>query len=117
MMTGKGGSMPDESRTGKRFPLELPIRIQEKESAEELKAVTGNVSSAGVYVRGTNPAWQIGSKVDFEITLPANAAGADHDILIRCHGRVIRVDKDPAAETNDSCGVACIIDNYKFVRN
>jgi len=104
-----------DSRTGKRFPLELPIRIQEEESAEELNAVTGNVSSAGVYVRAANAAWQVGSKVDFEITLPANAAGAEHDILIQCHGRVVRVDKDPGA--NESCGVACVIDKYQFVRN
>jgi len=104
-----------ESRTGKRFPLELPIRIQEEESAKELNAVTGNVSSAGVYVRATNAAWQIGSKVDFEITLPANAAGADHDVQIRCQGRVVRVDKAP--DDGESCGVACIIDKYQFVRN
>lgn len=103
-----------ESRTGKRFPLELPIRIHEAESAEELEAVTGNVSSAGVYVRA-NAAWEIGSKVDFEITLPAEATAADHDVRIRCQGRVVRVDKQ--AEDNESCGVACIIDKYHFVRN
>lgn len=104
-----------ESRTGRRFPLELPIRIQEEESAQEMSTVTGNVSSAGVYVRATNPSWQVGSKVDFEITLPATAAGADHDVLIRCQGRVVRVDKN--ADEDQSCGVACIIDKYQFVRN
>lgn len=102
-----------QTRTGKRFPLELPIRIHESESAEELQAVTGNVSSAGVYVRA-NAAWQIGSKVDFEITLPADAAAADHDIRVRCQGRVVRVDQ-PAKE-GENCGVACIIDKYHFVR-
>lgn len=103
-----------ESRTGKRFPLELPIKIHEAESAEEVETVTGNVSSAGVYVRA-NTAWEIGSKVDFEITLPAEAAAAEHDVRIRCQGRVVRVDK-PEAEGED-CGVACIIDKYHFVRN
>jgi hypothetical protein len=102
-----------ETRTGKRFPLELPIRIHEAESAEELQGVTGNVSSAGVYVRA-NAAWEIGSKVDFEITLPADAVAADHDVSIRCQGRVVRVDK-PASD-GENCGVACIIDKYHFVR-
>ncbi len=102
-----------ESRTGKRFPLELPIRIHETESAEELEAVTGNVSSAGVYVRA-NTAWEIGSKVDFEITLPAEATAADQDVRIRCQGRVVRIDKPE--DDNESCGVACIIDKYHFVR-
>jgi PilZ domain len=104
-----------ESRTGKRFPLELPIRIQEEESAEELNTITGNVSSAGVYVRSANAAWQVGSKVEFEITLPATAAGADQDVRIQCRGRVVRVDKEPSA--GESCGFACIIDKYQFVRN
>lgn len=102
-----------ELRTGKRFPLELPIRIHEAESAEELSTVTGNVSSAGVYLRA-NAVWEIGSKVDFEITLPAEAAAADHDVRIQCEGRVVRVDK-PADEA-ENCGVACIIDKYHFVR-
>ncbi len=103
-----------ESRTGKRFPLELPIKIHEAESAEEVETVTGNVSSAGVYLRA-NTAWQIGSKVDFEITLPAEAAAAEHDVRIKCQGRVVRVDK-PESE-GENCGVACIIDKYHFVRN
>ncbi len=102
-----------ELRTGKRFPLELPIRIHEAESAEELEAVTGNVSSAGVYVRA-NAAWELGSKVDFEITLPADAAAADHDIRIRCQGRVVRVDRP--SDEDENRGVACIIDKYHFVR-
>ncbi len=102
-----------ESRTGKRFPLELPIRIHDVESAEELETVTGNVSSAGVYVRA-NAAWEIGSKVDFEITLPADATAADHDVRIRCEGRVVRVDKP--GDGSEKHGIACIIDKYHFVR-
>lgn len=107
--------MPD-SRTGKRFPLELPIRIHEADSPEELNGVTGNVSSAGVYVRA-NAAWKIGSRVEFEITLPAEAAAAKQDVQIRCHGRVVRVDKGAAEAPNKRYGVACVIDKYEFVRD
>lgn len=106
--------MPD-LRTGKRFPLELPIRIHEADSEEELKGTTGNVSSAGVYVRA-NTSWKIGSKVEFEITLPAEAAGAKQDVRVRCRGRVVRVDKN-TTDNNGRCGVACVIDKYEFVRD
>lgn len=107
--------MPD-ARTGKRFPLELPIRIHETDSPEELEGVTGNVSSAGVYVRANAP-WKIGSRVEFEITLPAEAAAAEHDVQIRCRGRVIRVDKGATETEADRYGVACVIDKYEFVRD
>lgn len=103
-----------ESRTGKRFPLELPIRIHEADSAEETEGVTGNVSSAGVYVRANAP-WRVGSPVEFEITLPAEAAAAERDVQIRCRGRVVRVDKT-VVDANGKCGVACVIDKYEFVR-
>lgn len=102
-----------DSRTCKRFPLELPISIHEADSSDELKSTTGNVSSAGVYLRA-NAAWKIGSKVEFEIILPAEATAAQNDIRVRCRGRVVRVDK--AASDAGRCGVACIIDKYEFVR-
>lgn len=104
-----------ESRTGKRFPLELPIRMHEADSAEELHGITGNVSSAGVYVRA-NAAWKVGSRVEFDITLPAEAAAAKHDVQIRCRGRVVRVENTTALDAKDKCGVACVIDKYEFVR-
>ncbi len=104
--------MPD-SRTGKRFPLELPISIHEADSSDEVRATTGNVSSAGVYLRA-NAQWKIGSKVEFEITLPAEATAAQNDVRVRCRGRVIRVDK--AQSEAGRCGVACVIDKYEFVR-
>jgi hypothetical protein len=103
-----------ESRTGKRFPLELPIRIHEADSADEMEGLTGNVSSAGVYVRANAP-WKIGSRVEFEITLPAEAAASKRDVQIRCRGRVIRVD-NTEVDSGGKCGVACIIDKYEFVR-
>jgi hypothetical protein len=105
--------VPD-SRTGKRFPLELPIRIHEANSAQEMEGTTGNVSSAGVYVRANAP-WKVGSRVEFEITLPAEAAASKHDVQIKCRGRVVRVDKTTSDSPAD-CGVACVIDKYEFVR-
>ena len=40
-----------DARTGKRFPLELPIKIHKGEASGESSGVTGNLSAAGVYIR------------------------------------------------------------------
>jgi hypothetical protein len=101
------GGLVSEARTGKRFPLELPIKIQGVEQG----SVTGNMSAAGVYIRG-NPALDIGSNVEFEIALPPELTGGNEHVIVQCKGRVVR--KDPGA--GESHGVACVIDTYDFVR-
>jgi hypothetical protein len=101
------GGLVSEARTGKRFPLELPIKIQGVEQG----SVTGNMSAAGVYIRG-NPALDIGSNVEFEIALPPELTGGTEHVVVQCKGRVVR--KDPGA--GDAHGVACVIDTYDFVR-
>jgi len=57
----------EEARTGKRFPLELPIKIHQETSGDS-KGVTGNLSAAGVFIRA-DASLAIGSPVEFEITL------------------------------------------------
>ena len=59
--------MAEEARTGKRFPLELPIKIHKGETGADSKGVTGNLSAAGVYIRA-DASMEIGSPVEFEIT-------------------------------------------------
>jgi hypothetical protein len=102
----KGGPV-SEARTGKRFPLELPIKIHGVDQG----SVTGNMSAAGVYIRG-NPALEIGSNVEFEIALPPELTGGNENVIVQCKGRVVRKD----AGSGDSQGVACVIDTYDFVR-
>jgi PilZ domain len=101
------GGPVSEARTGKRFPLELPIKIHGVEKG----SVTGNMSAAGVYIRG-NPALEIGSNVEFEIALPPELTGGSEHVVVQCKGRVVR--KDPGA--GETHGVACVIDSYDFVR-
>jgi len=96
-----------EARTGKRFPLELPIKIQGVEQG----STTGNMSAAGVYIRG-NPALDVGSSVEFEIALPPELTGGNEHVVVQCKGRVVR--KDAVGE--EPQGVACVIDSYDFVR-
>ena len=99
-----------ESRTGKRFPLQLPITIQSK-SADKHKGTTSNVSAAGVYLE-TDTDLAIGSSVKFDIRLPKDVLGTKADVTIHCTGRVVRKED---AKGNLS-GLACVIDDYKFKR-
>ena len=86
--------MGEEARTGKRFPLELPIKIHKEEggAASDAKGITGNLSAAGVYIRA-DASMEIGSPVEFEITLPPEMTGGQENVTIQCKGRVVRSDE------------------------
>jgi hypothetical protein len=110
----RGGTVSEEARTGKRFPLELPIKIHQAETSGESKGVTGNLSAAGVYIRA-DASLDIGSPVEFEITLPPEMTGGTENVKIQCKGRVVRADETGSG--GEGRGVACVIDSYEFVRN
>jgi len=110
---GRGGLVSD-ARTGKRFPLELPIKIHKEQEGADHTGVTGNLSAAGVYIRA-DAALEIGSSVEFEIALPPEMTGAKENVVIQCRGRVVRADE--ASGSKDARGVACVIDSYDFVRH
>jgi hypothetical protein len=117
--------MSEEARTGKRFPLELPIKIHGKGGDDS--ATTGNMSAAGVYIMADLDL-AVGSNIEFDITLPAKVLGTPGDVEVHCTGRVVRKDAGSAAaagagaNSNSSSkrkkknGVACVIDQYKFIR-
>jgi hypothetical protein len=112
-----GGGIVAEARTGKRFPLELPIKIHKTDTPGESKGVTGNLSAAGVYIRADS-SMEIGTPVEFEIALPPEMTGAKENVIIQCRGRVVRTDEPaPGSKAGDARGVACVIDSYEFVRN
>jgi hypothetical protein len=103
-------------RTGKRFPLSLPITIRNKRSPKNENALTRNVSAAGVYIQA-NANLEIGAIIEFDITLPPEVVGAPTGVDIHCKGRVVRLDGEkPKGKKNSKNGVACVIDHYKFVR-
>jgi len=106
--------VPEEARTGKRFPLELPIKIHKEGASADAKGTTGDLSAAGVYIRA-DAALEIGSPVEFEITLPPDVTGGRESVVIQCKGRVVRA--DPTGTSAEGKGVACVIDSYEFVRN
>jgi PilZ domain len=110
-----------EARTGKRFPLHLPIKIHKEDTAGIASAMTngmtGDLSAAGVYIRA-DAALEVGSPVEFEISLPPEVTGGKEDVVIQCRGRVVRTDEPKGSgEAGDNRGVACVIDSYEFVRN
>jgi hypothetical protein len=111
------GGVVTEARTGKRFPLHLPIKIHKEDTAVESSGMTGDLSAAGVYIRA-DAALEVGSPVEFEITLPPEVTGGKDNVVIQCRGRVVRTDEPNAsAGSGDNRGVACVIDSYEFVRN
>ena len=110
----RGGFVSSEARTGKRFPLELPIKIHRAEEGSQHSGVTGNLSAAGVYIRA-DASLEVGSNVEFEIALPPEVTGAKENVIVQCRGRVVRTD-EPGSAT-DTRGVACVIDSYDFIRH
>jgi hypothetical protein len=109
------GGLVSEARTGKRFPLELPIKIHRADEGGDHSGTTGNLSAAGVYIRA-DASLEVGSTVEFEIALPPEVTGAKENVVIQCRGRVVRTD-EPAGGSKDVRGVACVIDSYDFVRH
>ena len=110
----KGGRVAEEARTGTRFPLHLPIKIHKGETGGDASGTTGNLSAAGVYIRA-DASMEVGSPVEFEITLPPEMTGGQENVTIQCKGRVVRADETGAS--GEGRGVACVIDSYEFVRN
>ncbi len=100
-----------DSRTGRRFPLSLPVKIKHASSARSHAATTDNLSAAGVFI-STNLPFRKGAKLNFQITLPAPFIGAANNVEVNCAGRVVRVDEKSRGKRR---GVACVIDRYQFV--
>ncbi len=103
-----------DARTGKRFPLELPITIHTAETNQDVKGFTSNLSAAGVYVRAEG-SMEVGANIEFQIALPAEVTGGGNPVVLQCKGRVVR--SDGPTDSDGHQGVACVIDSYEMVRN
>ena len=109
-----------EARTGKRFPLRLPITIRKPKSSRKHRGATSDVSAGGAYF-SADADFEVGSTIEFAITLPHRALGTRKDVELHCSGRVVRAESAPKAPRKGKKkpgpkGLACIIDQYKFVR-
>lgn len=108
-----------ESRTGKRFPIKLPITIRDVKTSRRHRALTKDLSAAGVAIQGGAPL-RVGSRIEFEIKLPGKVIGIGRDVELLCRGRVVRSEAAAKGKGKKKgkaqSGLACVIDQYKFIR-
>ncbi len=101
-----------DARTGRRFPVHIPVRVGDSPASAEHIGLTENISSSGAYFWLDTPP-EIGSIIECEMTIPSKTIGARSDVTLRCLARVIRTD---TPKKGNQTGVACVIDSYEFVR-
>ena len=96
-----------EVRCAVRFPLTLPVVVSA--GADEHTALTRNVSASGVLFEMNSPL-RVGEGIHFSLRMPGGVLGTPHDVLVDCHGRVVRCSMSQAQSH-----VAATIDEYQFV--
>jgi hypothetical protein len=101
-----------DARTGRRFPVHIPVRVGDTPASAEYVGTTENISTSGAYFWLDTPP-EIGSIIECEMTIPSKTIGARSDVTLRCLARVVRTD---APSKGAQTGVACVIDSYEFVR-
>ena len=100
-------SAGQEVRCAVRFPLTLPVVIST--GKKEYTALTNNVSASGVLFEMNIPL-RVGEGIDFSLRMPGEILGTSQDILVHCHGRVVR-----CSMSQSQSQVAATIDEYEFV--
>jgi hypothetical protein len=98
-------------RTSRRFPVHLPLKLLGNQSLPA--GSTENISAAGVYL-WVDGELEVGSSIEFEVTIPRDSIAASRDVQLHCTGRIVRCDPDPEVGRT---GVACVLEGYEFVRN
>jgi len=96
-------------RSSVRFPLKLAVDVR-TDQTRAVHAETQDISAGGVmfYVHAD---MAVGSKIDFDIAMPAAILGTAADVTVKCAGRVVR-----CSQAGDRTAVAAVIDEYQFDR-
>ena len=102
------GFTVDELRSSVRFPLKLPVEVRAEPGG--VPGQTEDISAGGVLFY-MDAALEIGSIIDFSISMPSNVLGTATDVIVKCTGRVVRCSKH-----GDRTAVAAVIDEYHFDR-
>jgi hypothetical protein len=95
-----------EVRSAVRFPLHLDVVLTTPE--REFRAVTVDVSANGVLFAAHELPVN-GSRVQFELKMPATVMGGAEDVLLHCIGRIVR-----HVQTADKMLAAAVIDEYSL---
>jgi hypothetical protein len=99
-----------DRREARRFNMTLPLRVLPHEpQGHTFAAQTRDVSYRGLYFLAEKN-FDIGSEIEFVITLPQQATKAG-DVNIRCLGQIVRVE----TTSNGHMGVAAKIERYEFL--
>lgn len=98
----------DPVRASVRFPLQLPVELQTGDA--RVPATTVDVSSTGMLFT-LDTVLQVGTELDWELVLPADAMGSGADISVLCHGRVVWVKELQPVQ------MAVMIDEYRLKEN
>lgn len=106
----QGETQTAASRTEVRCAVRFPLSLQAVLSAdeEESAAQTRNVSASGVLFDLHDPL-KVGQGIDFSIRMPGDVLGSPSDVLVRCHGRVVR-----CSLSQGQYQAAATIDDYRF---
>lgn len=105
-----------ERRMARRYDLSLPVNVRlpiDRETANQ-NGQTRDISTRGVYFTLQNEL-SPGAEVDFTLTLPPEITRGS-EVLVRAHGRVVRIDKREGEEEFPSVGVAAVIERYDIIR-
>ncbi len=93
-------------RSAVRFPLHLDIVLSTPQG--ECKAVTEDVSANGMlFISDKIP--DIGTRVEFRLTMPGAIMGGIEDVLLHCVGRIVR-----HTQTGGKLSAAAVIDEYSL---
>ena len=98
----------DELRSFVRFPIRLPLEVSAVTGGHH--AETRDISAGGVLFY-LDKELEVGSNLEFSISMPANALGIPTDVVVKCVGRVVR-----CSHEGSRTAVAAVIDEYRFDR-
>jgi len=115
-MQEQGERRIPERRRHRRFGLRLPLQVvRVGDQRVTIEAETENISSGGVLFRATGE-FEIGTMVEYFVTLPPERAGAP-SVRLHCVGKVVRVERVRAGTSEGRrVGVAATLERYEFVR-
>jgi PilZ domain len=95
-----------EVRCAVRFPLELPVVLSN--GGGEYVAHTRNISASGALFE-LDHKLEPGLEIRFSLRMPGSILGLDQDVLVHCHGRVVR-----CSLSQQQYLAAATIDDYQF---
>ncbi len=83
------GSIPQERRLTRRYPLQIAIVI--RHGTQEIRGITRDVSSTGVFFLADDWPGEAAS-IEYVLTLPPAITCLQRPVRWYCRGRVVRVE-------------------------